>query len=148
MVSHLSKYRKLIPALALVFAVIDTPDNNFVIGERELLRALAWGDYLRSHANRLYSAAVMPETTGAASLLKKIRAGALGSDFTPRMAAQKCWAGLNTPDAVRKAADVLAEYDWLRRDVQSSGDAMGRGRPSERYQVNPAALRQAVGGTA
>ena len=148
MESHLAKYRKLIPALALVFAVIDTPDSNFVIGERELIRALAWGDYLRSHANRLYSAAVMPETTGAVSLLKKIRAGALGSDFTPRMAAQKCWAGLNTPDAVRKAAEVLADYDWLRRDVQSSGDAMGRGRPSERYQVNPAALRQAVGGTA
>lgn len=140
MVSHLAKYRKLIPALALLFALIDTPDSGGVIGETELIRALAWGDYLRSHANRLYSAAVMPETAGAASLLKKIRAGALGAEFTPRQAAQKCWAGLNTPDAVRKAADVLADYDWLRREVQTSGDAMGRGRPSERYLVNPLAL--------
>jgi putative DNA primase/helicase len=133
MESHLSKYRKLIPALALVFALIDTPDSG-VIGERELIRALAWGDYLRSHANRLYSAATIPETTGAASLLKRIRSGALGTEFTPRMAALKGWAGLNTPDAVRKAADVLVDYDWLRRDVQQTG-----GRPSERYQVNPAA---------
>jgi putative DNA primase/helicase len=140
MVSHLAKYRKLIPALALVFALIDTPDSGGVIGETELIRALSWGDYLRSHANRLYSAAVMPETAGAASLLKKIKAGALGAEFTPRLAAQKCWAGLTTPYAVRKAADVLTDYDWLRRDVKSSGDAMGRGRPSERYQVNPAAL--------
>jgi putative DNA primase/helicase len=145
MVSHLAKYRKLIPALALVFALIDTPDSGGVIGVKELRRALAWGDYLRSHANRLYAAAVLPETTGAALLLKKIRAGALGTEFTPRTAAQKCWAGLNTPDAVRKAADVLIDYGWLCRDVQMSGDLLGRGRPSERYQVNPASLAQGAG---
>lgn len=137
--SHLAKYRKLIPALALVFALIDTPDSGGVIGEAELLRALAWGDYLRSHANRLYSAAVIPETLGAASLLKKIMASALGIEFTPRQAALKGWAGLNTPEAVRKAADVLADYDWLRREVQQTG-----GRPSERYLVNPAALARRV----
>ncbi len=60
MVSHLAKYRKLIPALALVFAQIDTPDSGNLIGVAELIRALAWGDYLRSHANRLYAAAVIP----------------------------------------------------------------------------------------
>lgn len=134
-VSHLAKYRKLIPALALVFALIDTPDSGGVIGETELLRALAWGDYLRSHAKRLYSAAVVPETAGAASLLQRIKAGALGTEFTPRQAALKGWAGVNTPEAVRKAADVLADFDWVRRDVIQTG-----GRPSERYQVNPAAL--------
>ncbi|MFM9437412.1 putative DNA primase/helicase [Janthinobacterium sp. CG_23.3] len=133
MESHLAKYRKLIPALALVFALIDTPDSGGVIGEAELLRALAWGDYLRSHAHRLYSAATMPETSGAASLLRKIKAGAFVDEFTPRQVAQKGWAGLNTPEAVRKAADVLTDYDWLRRDVQQTG-----GRPSERYQMNPA----------
>jgi putative DNA primase/helicase len=74
MVSHLAKYRKLIPALALVFALIDTPDSGGVIHERELIRALAWGDYLRTHAKRLYAAAVIPETTGAATLLSKIKA--------------------------------------------------------------------------
>jgi hypothetical protein len=31
MVSHLSRYRKLIPALALVFALVDTPDTGGVI---------------------------------------------------------------------------------------------------------------------
>jgi hypothetical protein len=73
MVSHLAKYRKLIPALALVFALIDTPDSGNLIGEDELIRALAWGKYLRTHANRLYAAAVTPETTDAATLLSKIR---------------------------------------------------------------------------
>lgn len=140
MESHLAKYRKLIPALALIFALVDTPDSGGVIGEPELLRALAWGDYLRSHAGRLYAAAVIPETAGAASLLRKIKTGALSTEFTARQVAQKCWTGLNKPDVVRKAADVLIDYDWLRRDLQASGDALGRGRPSERYQINPAAL--------
>ena len=146
MVSHLSKYRKLIPALALVFALIDTPDSGGVIHERELIRALSFGDYLRTHANRLYAAAVMPETTDAVTLLSRIKAGKLVDrdgvildSFTPRQVAQKCWAGLGTPDAVRKAADVLVDYDWLRRDVVPSDDALGRGRPSERYTVNPLA---------
>jgi putative DNA primase/helicase len=102
------------------------------------------GDYLRSHANRLYAAAVMPETTDAATLLSRIKAGKLVDrdgvildSFTPRQIALKHWAGLGTPDAVRKAADVLAEYDWLRRDVVLGG-ASG-GRPSDRYTINPRA---------
>ncbi len=145
MVSHLAKYRKLIPALALVFALIDTPDNEAVIGERELIRALAWGEYLRTHAQRLYAAAVIPETAGARALLAKIQAlklvdrdGVIADSFTPRQIAVKGWTGLTTPESVRKAADVLADYDWLRCDVQQAGAAGGR--PSDRYIVNPAAL--------
>lgn len=146
MVSHLSKYRKLIPALALVFALVDTPDSGGVIHEPELVRALAMGDYLRSHANRLYAAAVMPEATGAATLLSKIGAGKLADsagvipyNFTPRQVAVKHWAGLCTPADVRKAADVLVDYDYLRREMGHMG-ASG-GRPSERYGINPAVLK-------
>lgn len=145
MVSHLSKYRKLIPALALVFALIDTPDSGFVIGERELMRALSYGDYLHTHAERLYAAAVIPETAAAASLLAKIKAGKLTDRegvlmeaFTPRVVAQKGWAGLATPDAVRKAADVLTDFDWLKLDAGQMSAAAGR--PSDRYAINPVAL--------
>jgi putative DNA primase/helicase len=151
MVSHLAKYRKLIPALALVFALIDTPDSGGIVHEAELIRALAWGDYLRTHANRLYSAAVTPETTDASNLLKKIRGGRLKDadgvlmeSFTPRQIAVKGWAGLGSPDAVRKAADLLVDYDYLRREVSRSGDANGRGRPSDRYLINPLALKGGV----
>ena len=146
MVSHLSKYRKLVPALALVFALIDTPDSGNVIGERELIRALTWSDYLRTHAERLYAAAVIPETSAARTLLNKIRTGKLvDSDglivdsFTPRQVAVKCWTGLTTPDAVRKAADLLADYDFVRQE-KSQGGTKG-GRPSERYVINPAILK-------
>jgi putative DNA primase/helicase len=145
MVSHLAKYRKLIPALALIFALIDTPDSGGIVHETELIRALAMGDYLRSHANRLYAAAVIPETTNAATLLSKLqsaklvdRDGVIPESFTPRQVALKHWTGLATPDAVRKAADVLVDYDFLRRDVVQSGAAGGR--PSDRYLINPAVL--------
>jgi len=146
LVSHLAKYRKLIPALALIFALVDTPDSGNLVQERELMRALAWGDYLRTHAERLYAAAAMPEATGAKQLLDKIKAGKLtDSDgaqcaaFTPRQVAVKHWAGLGTPDAVRKGADLLADYGWLEREATSSGAAGGR--PSERYVVHPLLLK-------
>lgn len=146
LVSHLAKYRKLIPALALIFALVDTPDSGNVVQARELMRALAWGDYLRTHAERLYAAAVMPETTGAKQLLDKIKAGklcdsdgVLWDSFTPRLVAVKHWSGLGTPDAVRKAADLLADYGWLAREATPSGAAGGR--PSERYVVHPLLLK-------
>lgn len=151
MISHLAKYRKLIPALALIFALIDTPDSGGVIHEAELIRALAMGHYLRSHANRLYAAAVMPETKGATTLLSKIKAGKLaGIDgvitdhFTPRQVAVKHWAGLGSPADVRKAAELLVDYDYLRPVTAPMG-ASG-GRPSERYAINPAVLKDVAVG--
>ena len=147
MVSHLAKYRKLIPALALIFAMVDTPDSGGEIHEPELSRALAWGRYLRTHANRLYAAGVAPETTNAASLMAKIKANTRGgqdamalTSFTPRQIVQKGWAGLGDTDAVRKAADLLVDYGWLHREVVQSADELGRGRNSERYVVHPTLL--------
>jgi putative DNA primase/helicase len=146
LVSHLAKYRKLIPALALIFGLIDSPESGQVIHERELIRALAWGDYLRSHAERLYAAATVPETSAARTLLTKLRAGkladgegALRDAFTPRQVAVKEWAGLSTPDAVRKAADLLADYGWLQHEVVPTTPRGGR--PSDRYLIHPKVLR-------
>jgi putative DNA primase/helicase len=143
LVSHLSKYRKLIPALALIFALVDTPESGGVIHENELIRALAWGDYLRGHAERVYTAAVMPETAGAATLLAKIRTGklidadgVLLDSFTPRQVAVKHWAGLTAVDPVRQAADLLVDYGWLRKE---GANVTGR-RNSDRYLVHPELL--------
>ena len=146
LISHLSKYRKLVPALALIFALVDTPDNGNVIHERELLRALAWCDYLRTHAERLYAAAVIPETSGAKQLLDKLKLGklcdsdgVLMSVFSPRQVAVKHWSGLGTPDAVRKAADLLTEYGWLVREAVPSSPIGGR--PGERYLIHPVVMK-------
>lgn len=141
LVSHLSKYRKLVPALALIFAMIDTPDSENVIQEAEFLRAISWAEYLRTHAERLYSAAVIPETAGAQALLAKIRAGKLADGFRLKDVQQKGWSGLATTEAVRKAVEILVDYDWLDRREGRSRDALGRGRPSECYFINPLGLK-------
>ncbi|WP_082606788.1 DUF3987 domain-containing protein [Acidovorax sp. Root275] len=146
LVSHLAKYRKLIPALALMFALVDTPDSGHLIHAQEMGRALAWGDYLRTHAERLYAAAVMPETGAAKQLLDKIKAGKLADSdgvlldaFTPRQIAVKHWTGLGTTEAVRKAANLLTDYDWLEREATPSSGAGGR--PGERYVLHPTLVK-------
>jgi putative DNA primase/helicase len=103
--------------------------------------------YLRSHAERLYAAAVMPETADAANLLAKIKTGKLTSSdgvlletFTPRQVALKGWSGLNTPKNVRKAADFLSDFDVLR--FESVETKASGGRTSERYIINPAVLAE------
>jgi hypothetical protein len=55
MVSHLSKYRKLIPSLALINYLCE--DGKGAITEKSLLRAIAYSEYLESHARRIYASA-------------------------------------------------------------------------------------------
>lgn len=62
--------------MALIFNLVDRPESDEV-GKEKLLRLLAWGEYLRSHAERIYRAATMPEVTGAKNLLSKIQTGKL-----------------------------------------------------------------------
>jgi len=140
--SHLAKYRKLVPALALIFAMVDTPNSGNLVHENELLRALAWAEYLRSHAERMYSAAIVPETTGAKLLLEKIKSrklidgdGVLMESFTPRMVYGNGWTGLGTSEAVRNAAELLTDYGYLIKEIVPSG-SLG-GRPSDRYLIHP-----------
>jgi putative DNA primase/helicase len=90
---------------------------------------------------------VAPETTNAATLLAKVKAQTRGgpdaialTSFTPRQIVQKGWAGLVDTEAVRKAADLLVDYGWLRREIVHSADELGRGRTSERYVVHPTLL--------
>ena len=77
----------------------------------------------------------MPETGAALALLRRIRGGDVEAEFTARKVAQKHWSQLTTPEQVKNACTVLAEYQWLRREVKQAG-AKG-GRPSELWRVNP-----------
>jgi putative DNA primase/helicase len=153
LISHLSKYRSLMPSLALLFELADRAGfvgfegsslaicENFV-GLDHAQQAAAWcDDYLESHANRVYSCLITPQLNAARELSDHIRRKHiinkdLSSDwFTARDVYLKGWHGLDTPEAVKAAAAVLAEAGWLRELSVVSG-ANG-GRPSSRYVVNP-----------
>ncbi len=137
MESHLAKYRKLVPALALVCALADSKSE---VDDKDLLRALAWAEYLQTHAERAYAVGMRPETDGATALLAKIRAGAVADGFKPCDVYLKGWSYLSTPEAVRAAAQMLTDLGHLRLVVNRQGAGTSGGRPSVSFQINPATL--------
>ena len=140
LVSHLSKYRSLLPSLAVLFELADQAagfgSGDFVSLDHAK-QAAAWCDYLESHAKRVYSCVTTPQIRAARELAAKIKARKIGADgtFTCREVYFKGWSGLDTPEAVKEAAEVLEDAGWLQ-DLSGGPNPLG-GRPSNRYAVNP-----------
>jgi len=128
--SHLSKYRKLIPALALVHHFAHGSVGS--VGALSLLAALSWGEFLEAHAMRVYGAALDSRRDGAREIARHIKRGDLGSSFTAREVQQKDWSGLPDAQHVGDAIDLLEELGWLRVKSIPTG-----GRPSTVCTVNP-----------
>jgi len=62
--AFLSKMRKTVPALALLFHLADCPEGG-AVGAASMKRAVLWSTYLRSHAERAYSYGIRPDTDAA-----------------------------------------------------------------------------------
>jgi putative DNA primase/helicase len=140
LISHLSKYRSLLPSLAVLFHLADaaTGDGDAdAVSIHHTRKAAAWCEYLQSHARRVYSCVVTPQMRAARELAEKIKQRKVGTDgfFSCRDVYLKGWSGLDSPEAVRQAAEVLRDAEWLR-DLRDESGPLG-GRPSTRYQVNP-----------
>lgn len=118
-VSHLSKYRKLIPSLALINHLCD--DGIGPINETALLRAIAFSEYLESHARRIYSYATRPDIDAAKTLLKKLSAGKLATPFKVRDIYRAGWTGLETPQKAQSAISLLIEYKHLTEEELATG---------------------------
>lgn len=137
LISHLGKYRSLVPSMALLFHLADC-----VVGQAKgpvsadaVKRALDWAEYLLQHARRVYGAGREGESSPARLLAEKIKAQALPPEFSARDVYQRGWAGLDS-STVEKAAGVLVDYDWLRVQPLKT-----RGRPRTVYRVNPRVCR-------
>ncbi len=135
MQAHLSKYRSLMPSLALLFALADGPAESVPISQAKL--ACDWCDYLETHAHRVYAAQARPEQHAAIALSKRITKGWRRGEgfFTVRDVYRGGWTGLDSPEKVRGALAVLEEFAWIRREKM--GDSQSPGRPSETYRINP-----------
>ena len=128
--SHLAKYRSLIPSLALLCHLADVPEGGRVSAEA-IARAADFGEYLESHARRLYSPALDPALNAARELDRRIRRGDVSADFAARDIYRRGWRLLDT-DGTRKALDVLADYNRvLRIEVPTIG------RTAEVWRINP-----------
>lgn len=131
-VSHLSKYRKLIPSLALINHLCDY--GKVAVTEKSLLRAITYSEYLESHARRIYASATRPEVDSAKTILSKLAAGKLENPFKTRDIYIKGWTGLDTSQKTQSAVDLLIEYSHLTVEEIITG-----GRPTAFYHLNKAA---------
>jgi uncharacterized protein DUF3987 len=134
LVSHLAKYRSLMPSLALLFELAD--GGAGLISLQHAKQAAAWCDYLESHARRIYSMIISPERQAAAELGRRLGGGWKHEEgrLTVRDVYQNDWRDLSTPDAARRALSILQDAGWVRR-VEL--DQTTKGRPSEIYVINP-----------
>ena len=131
--SHLAKYRKLVPSLALICHLTD---GAGAIGEVALLRALLFAEYLETHARRTYGAASEAETASGKAILSRIQRGELADGFTARDIYRRAWAHLSDREQVQAGLDLLTDCDWLElRAVPTNG------RTRATYAINPKGAR-------
>jgi hypothetical protein len=131
MASHLSKYRSLVPSLALIFALADDVQDAIPVCYVE--QAIKWAHYLRAHAERAFSAGTHSDTPHARALLAKIKEGVVVDRFRPADVYQKGWSLLDL-GGVAKAVDLLCKLGYLLRIENRHKEG---GRPSITYHVNP-----------
>ena len=132
MVSHLNKYRGLIPKIALIVHLAEGAIGP--VSLKALQSALLWAEYLETHAERAYACVTSAKMSGAGLLLGKVRGGYLPSPFTARDVYGKGWSGLGDSKLVAEALQILVEYEWLREAVLRTG-----GHPKTTYTINPKA---------
>lgn len=126
--SHFSKYRKLVPALALVCALADEERE---VSEASLLRALAWSELLEAHALKVYGIGGS-DIEGARALLKKIKDGLVPDGFSSRDIQRKCWSLLSGREDVASAIACLCEHGYLAEVTEPTA-----GKPKTAYLINP-----------
>ncbi|OFZ54733.1 MAG: hypothetical protein A2428_00915 [Bdellovibrionales bacterium RIFOXYC1_FULL_54_43] len=136
--AHLSKYRSLMPSLALIFHLIEvaagsTCEMRVSLDSTKL--AARWCAYLEAHARKAYSPVISPHIRAAHLLVKKIKSGEVCDGMATRDIYRKGWSGLDSPELVQMALKVLAKYQWV---LVSELRSPNGGPPSEIVHINPA----------
>lgn len=126
--SHFAKYRKLIPALALIIHLAD--EGIGPVTEKATLQALAWGAYLETHAHRAYGAISQPDVATAKAILSRVKKGDLPASFSSRDVWRPSWAKLSDSEQVANGLRLLVDYGHLREERKETA-----GRPSTTYHV-------------
>jgi hypothetical protein len=133
--SHFTKYRKLVPSLALLFYLCEFAEFGTVatatINRDSTALAVRWAEYLESHARRVYALPESDETTAAEVLLAKLQSGKLSSPFTARQVERKKWSGLTLGETVKAAIRSLELHGWIVEEVEKTG-----GRDLVRYRAH------------
>jgi hypothetical protein len=130
--SHFAKYRSLIPAVALLFHLLD--GHAGPVCEDCLKRSVLFSNYLKHHANRIYASVSGRDAAAVRLLAERLLDNQLPDGFTCRTLTLRGWSGLGTKEQAQDAIDALVEYEWLTETIAS-----GAGRPTVKYSLNPKA---------
>lgn len=161
--SHVSKYRSLLPALAGLFHLVDiatretdrrnrrnTPPTSTDtprwtdradetaditrISLNATVRAGALVDFLEEHARKVYDVEISTERHAAAALLEHFAAGHATDGVTVRDLQRRDWKGLDRA-RLDAALAYLEARGWLRVERVMPGDRGGR--PSNVVRLHP-----------
>jgi putative DNA primase/helicase len=127
--SHYAKYRKLIPSLALIIHLAD--GGTGPVSEDATLRALAWGEYLETHAERAYSSVSKAEVSTAKAILRRIKKGDLKPPFTSHAVWRPGWSKLSDRNQVMGGLRMLEDYNHIYTEKVETG-----GRAKTLYHLN------------
>ena len=131
--SHLSKYRKLVPSLALVFKLLEEPKTEGFVNSSHLKQAVQWAEYLEQHARKIYGDLANTEVAAAKALGDKIAEGKVEDGCKVRSLCRRQWSKLEKPEAVDRALASLEDSGWIQIHIPKSV-----GRPTEVIRINPA----------
>ncbi|MBO1928426.1 DUF3987 domain-containing protein [Thiomicrorhabdus sp. 6S2-11] len=128
--NHLTKYRKMVPALALLIELAEDPQATEIM-EDSITKAVMWANYLITHAKRIYGIQDKAAINAENIVNKREK---LNSTFSPSEIAQNNWSGLNSTEEVKLGIELLVKHNYLIKLDSTIGKKGGR--PSERYRWN------------
>ncbi len=134
--SHLSKYRSLMPSLALIFEVLETFQREqslpLSVSMNSVKKAIRWCHILETHIAKMYDQSSQHPNYGGQSLAKKIEQGLVFDGQRLREINRRNWAGLKTSEELEEAIKILKEHHWVKVEVTQTA-----GGPSEMIRINP-----------
>jgi hypothetical protein len=139
MLSHISKYRSLMPSLALIFTLLESNGKLLDVSEQNTRRAITWCDVLESHTLKVYQSTIHNPYRTAKNLASKIEQGLVSDGEKVRNIQRKNWIGLKKSEELDLALDLLKKINWLRVEKTKT-----KGGISETVYLNPALNKKGV----
>ena len=134
--SHLTKYRSLMPSLALIFHLVATvsgSSNEHGVSLEAARLAAGWCDFLELHARKVYAAELNGDVVAAHALDEKIRSGLVEDGVPVREIYRREWSSLRTSESVYAGLRLLQDSGRVQVERQEDG----AGRPTELVWINP-----------
>ena len=150
LLEHFTKYRSLMPSLALIFHVVNSlglpapaeHSQTYLVSASAAQMAVEWCRYLQSHARRIYGLLDIQQVEAAKSLLAHLKAGHLKDGFSGRDVVRNGWANLSKSDSVESALTELVAHNWLLEIQPPASTAKGGRRLSPHYLIHPIIIQK------